>query len=234
MSDRGEILKRMAENVVIGDEEAVKKAAEDWAALVQGGKEKAYVGIVDGLAAGMKVVGDKYEAKEYFLPEVLLSADAMYAGLNVLLPLIPKKDVGAAGTIVIGVVEGDIHDIGKNIVKAMLTAAGYDVHDMGRDVPTKDFVEEAKRSQAQVVALSTMMSPTLLSMKAVEESLEKEGMKDKTKTIIGGGTVTEEFQKRIKADSYGKDAVDAVDKVKQLIDSVMKAVEMMKKKEEGR
>ena len=229
---REEILKRMADNVDAGDEEAVKNAAEEWAALVKEGKEKAFIGIVDGLAAGMKIVGDKYEAKEYFLPEVLLSADAMYAGLNVLLPLIPKSEKGAAGTIVIGVVEGDIHDIGKNIVKAMLTAAGYDIYDMGRDVPTKDFVDKAKETKAQVVALSTMMSPTLLSMKAVEEALEKEGMKDTTKTIIGGGTVTEEFKKKIGADSYGKDAVDAVDKVKQLIDTVMKAVELMRKRGE--
>jgi len=229
---REEILKRMADNVDAGDEEAVKNAAEEWAALVKEGKEKAFIGIVDGLAAGMKIVGDKYEAKEYFLPEVLLSADAMYAGLNVLLPLIPKSEKGAAGTIVIGVVEGDIHDIGKNIVKAMLTAAGYDIYDMGRDVPTKDFVDKAKETKAQVVALSTMMSPTLLSMKAVEEALEKEGMKDTTKTIVGGGTVTEEFQKKIGADSYGKDAVDAVDKVKQLIDTVMKAVELMRKRGE--
>ncbi|MCP8321669.1 MAG: corrinoid protein, partial [archaeon] len=226
---REEILKRMADNVVVGDEEGVRKAAEDWASLVKDGKEKAYIGIVDGLAAGMKVVGDKYEAKEYFLPEVLLSADAMYDGLNVLLPLIPKSEKGVAGTIVIGVVEGDIHDIGKNIVKAMLTAAGYDMYDMGRDVPTRDFVDKAKETKAQVVALSTMMSPTLLSMKAVEEALEKEGMKETTKTIIGGGTVTKEFQERIGADSYGKDAVDAVDKVKQLIDTVMKAVELMRK-----
>jgi len=231
---REEILKRMADNVVVGDEEGVRKAAEDWASLVKDGKEKAYIGIVDGLALGMKVVGDKYEAKEYFLPEVLLSADAMYDGLNVLLPLIPKSEKGVAGTIVIGVVEGDIHDIGKNIVKAMLTAAGYDMYDMGRDVPTRDFVDKAKETKAQVVALSTMMSPTLLSMKAVEEALEKEGMKETTKTIVGGGTVTKEFQERIGADSYGKDAVDAVDKVKQLIDTVMKAVELMRKKEEAR
>jgi corrinoid protein of di/trimethylamine methyltransferase len=232
MSQREEILKRMADGVVVGDAEATKKAAEDWAELVKAGKEKAYIGIVDGLAAGMKIVGEKYECKEYFLPEVLMSADAMYAGLDVLLPLLPKADRGSAGKIVIGVVEGDIHDIGKNIVKAMLTAAGYEVYDMGRDVPTKDFVSKAKETEAQVVALSTMMSPTLLSMKAVEEELRKEGLKDKTKTIIGGGTVTEEFRGRIGADAYGKDAVEAVDKVKQLIDTVMKAVEAMKKAEE--
>ncbi|MEM3383283.1 MAG: corrinoid protein [Nitrososphaerales archaeon] len=232
MSQREDILKRMADGVVVGDEAAVTKAAQEWAELVKAGKEQAYIGIVDGLAAGMKIVGEKYECKEYFLPEVLLSADAMYAGLNVLLPLLPKAERGAAGKIVIGVVEGDIHDIGKNIVKAMLTAAGYEVYDMGRDVPTKDFVSKAKETEAHVVALSTMMSPTLLSMKAVEEELRKEGLKDKTKTIIGGGTVTDEFRGRIGADAYGKDAVEAVDKVKQLIDTVMKAVEAMRKAEE--
>ncbi|MCP8314665.1 MAG: corrinoid protein [archaeon] len=232
MSQREEILKRMADNVVVGEEEAVRKAAEDWVALVKEGKEKAFIGIVDGLAAGMKVVGDKYEAKEYFLPEVLLSADAMYAGLNVLLPLIPKTEKGAAGTIVLGVVEGDVHDIGKNIVKAMLTAAGYDVIDLGRDVPSKDFVQSAKEKEAQVIAMSTLMTPTLLSMKEVEDKLKEVGMKDKVRTIIGGGTVSEEWRKEIGSDAYGKDATEAVDKVKMLIDQIMVAVKAMKKREE--
>ncbi|MCP8309314.1 MAG: corrinoid protein [archaeon] len=232
MSQREEILKRMADDVVVGEEEGVRKAAEDWAALVKEGKEKAFIGIVDGLAAGMKVVGDKYEAKEYFLPEVLLSADAMYAGLNVLLPLIPKTEKGAAGTIVLGVVEGDVHDIGKNIVKAMLTAAGYDVIDLGRDVPSKDFVQSAKEKEAQVIAMSTLMTPTLLSMKEVEDKLKEVGMKDKVRTIIGGGTVSEEWRKEIGSDAYGKDATEAVDKVKMLIDQIMVAVKAMKKREE--
>jgi trimethylamine corrinoid protein len=234
MSQREEILKRMADGVVVGDEEATKKAAEDWAELVKAGKELAYIGIVDGLAAGMKIVGEKYESKEYFLPEVLSAADAMYAGLNVLLPLIPKSETKAKGTIVLGVVEGDIHDIGKNIVKAMLTAAGYEVIDLGRDVPSKEFVQSAKEKGAQVIGMSTMMTPTLLSMKEVEDKLKEAGLKDKVKTIVGGGSVTEEWRREIGSDAYGKDAMEAVDKVKVLIDQIMTAVKAMKKEEEER
>jgi corrinoid protein of di/trimethylamine methyltransferase len=182
----------------------------------------------------MKVVGDKYESKEYFLPEVLLSADAMYAGLNVLLPLIPKSETKAKGTVVLGVVEGDVHDIGKNIVKAMLMAAGYEVVDLGRDVPSKDFVQSAEKEKAHVIAMSTLMTPTLLSMKEVEDKLKDVGLKDKVKTIIGGGTVTEEWRREIGSDAYGKDAMEAIDKVKMLIDQIMSAVKVMKKEEEER
>ncbi|MGQ9718324.1 MAG: corrinoid protein [Nitrososphaerales archaeon] len=234
MSQREEILKRMADGVVIGDAEATQKSAEDWATLVKSGEEKAYTGIVDGLAAGMKIVGDKYECKEYFLPEVLLSADAMYTGLNVLLPLIPKSEAKAKGTVVLGVVEGDVHDIGKNIVKAMLMAAGYEVVDLGRDVPSKDFVQSAEKEKAQVIAMSTLMTPTLLSMKEVEDKLKDVGIKDKVKTIIGGGTVTEDWRKEIGSDAYGKDAMEAIGKVKILIDQIMSAVKVMKKEEEER
>ncbi|MEM3383703.1 MAG: corrinoid protein [Nitrososphaerales archaeon] len=234
MSQREDILKRMADGVVVGDEAAVTKAAQEWAELVKAGKEQAYIGIVDGLAAGMKIVGEKYECKEYFLPEVLLSADAMYAGLNVLLPLLPKTETKAKGTIVIGVVEGDVHDIGKNIVKAMLMAAGYNVIDLGRDIPSKDFVQSAQKEGANVIAMSTLMTPTLLSMKEVEDKLKEVGLKDKVKTIIGGGTVTEEWRKEIGSDAYGKDALEAVDKVKMLIDQIMSAVKVMKKEEEER
>ncbi len=185
--------------------------------------------ILSGLAKGMKVVGEKYETKEYFLPDMLLSADAMYAGLNILTPHIPKSEKKAKGKIILGVVEGDVHDIGKNIVKVMLTAAGYDVVDLGSDVPTSEFIEKAKSEGAQVIAMSTLMTPTLMSMKEVETRLEEGGLKGKVKTIIGGGSVSEEWKARIGSDAYGKDALEAVDKVKMLVDTIMAAVEVVKK-----
>ena len=224
MSEKEKVLNKLATAVVLGDEKMAEETAKE--AIDVG--LKPYEAIINGLAEGMRVVGEKYECKEYFLPEVLLSADAMYAGLNFLLPLIPAGEKGAKGTIVIGVVEGDVHDIGKNIVKAMLTAAGYEVLDLGRDVPTKDFVDSAKKGGAQVIAMSTLMTPTLMSMKAVEDKLKDEGMKDSVKTIIGGGSVTDEWKSRIGSDAYGKDAMEAVDKVKVLIGQIMSAVKAMK------
>lgn len=224
-----QILKELAEVVVTGDEVKAELLAQT--ALDEG--INPYNAITNGLAEGMKIVGEKYERKEFFLPDMLLSADAMYAGLNLLIQNIPKSERKAKGKIVLGVVEGDIHDIGKNIVKVMLTAAGYEVLDLGRDVATAEFIEKAKDEGAQVIAMSTLMTPTLMSMKDVEDQLQEEGLKDKVKTIIGGGSVSAEWQTRIGSDAYGKDAVEAVDKVKLLVDSIMTAVEVMKKKKKS-
>jgi corrinoid protein of di/trimethylamine methyltransferase len=217
------IFKKLTEAVIDGDSEKAKNCAEE--ALAEG--VPPFDAIINGLAEGMKIVGDKYEKKEYFLPEMLLSSDAMYAGLNVLTPHIKSKNK-QRGKIILGVVEGDIHDIGKNIVKTMLTAAGYEIVDLGKDVPVNDFIEKAKSEGAHVVAMSTLMTPTLMSMKSVEEKLKEEGLKDKVKTIIGGGSVSEDWRASIGSDAYGKDALEAVDKIKVLVDSIMAAADVMK------
>lgn len=223
-NDREAIMKRLTDAVIVGDTAAAEQTAKD--ALAAG--VSAYDAIMNGLAEGMKTVGDKYEKKEYFLPDMLISADAMYAGLNILTPHIPKSESKSKGKIVLGVVEGDIHDIGKNIVKIMLTAAGYEVVDLGRDVPTADFIEKAKSEGAQVIAMSTLLTPTLMSMKTIEDKLKEEGMKDKVKTVIGGGATSEDWKSKIGSDAYGKDASEAVDKVKLLVESIKSAVQMMK------
>jgi len=228
MSEKEKIFERLIQAVIQGETEEAEKAAQD---AINAGLEP-FKAITEGLAKGMEVVGDKFEKKEYFLPEVLISADAMYAGLNILLPLLKTETVEKKEKVVIGVVEGDIHDIGKNIVKAMLTAAGYEVIDLGRDVPTQKFVETATGEQARVIAMSTLMTPTLMSMKSVEEELEKKGLKGEVKTIIGGGTVTEDWKSSIGSDAYGKDAMEAVGKVKMLVDQIKAAVELAKKKRE--
>jgi corrinoid protein of di/trimethylamine methyltransferase len=228
LSTKEEILQKLAEAVINGDVDLAREMAKR---ALEVGIEP-WVAITQGLAAGMKVVGDKYEAKEYFLPEVLMAADAMYAGLDVLLPHLKAEEAGVRGKIVLGVVEGDIHDIGKNIVKAMLTAAGFEVIDAGRDVPIEKFVELVEKEGAHVLGMSTMMTPTLIQMKRAEEMLRQKGLKERVKTIIGGGTVTEEYRERIGADAYGKDAVEAVDKVKALIQSIMAAVELARKERE--
>ncbi len=224
-NDRETILKKLTEAVIVGDTATAEQVAKE--ALASG--ISAYDAIMNGLAEGMKTVGDKYEKKEYFLPDMLISADAMYAGLNILTPHIPKSESKSKGKIILGVVEGDIHDIGKNIVKIMLTASGYEVVDLGRDVPTADFIEKAKSEGAQVIAMSTLLTPTLMSMKTVEDKLKEEGLKDKVRTVIGGGATSEDWKSKIGSDAYGKDASEAVDKVKLLIESIKSAVEMMRK-----
>jgi len=181
--------------------------------------------IYDGLAAGMKVVGDWFRERVYFLPEVLLSATAMQNALGVVLPLLQQQQTTQKrGTVIIGTVEGDIHDIGKSIVKALLTAAGYTVHDLGRDVAVDEFIEKAKEYDAQIIAMSTLMTPTLESMRAVEERLKEAGLKNKVRTIVGGGSVTPEFAQSIGSDAYGKDASEAVTRVNGLVEQIMMAL----------
>jgi len=220
------IFTKLAEAVVEGDMKTAEESANE--VLAEG--IPPYEAVTKGLAEGMKIVGEKYEQKEYFLPEMLLSSDAMYAGLNILTPHIKSKGK-QKGKVILGVVEGDIHDIGKNIVKAMLTAAGYEVVDLGKDVPADDFVKKAKAEGAHVIAMSTLMTPTLMSMKTVEEKLKSEGLKDKVKTIIGGGSVSEDWKSTIGSDAFGKDAVEAVDKIKLLINTIIAAADAMKKNE---
>lgn len=219
MPSREEVLGKLARIVIEGRIDDAKPAAEE--ALSQGLTPLECIN--EGLAKGMNVVGEKFEAKEYFLPEMLLSATAMQSALEVLIPKLPKSSA-ARGTVVIGTVEGDIHDIGKSIVASLLTAAGYTVHDLGRDVPTEEFVRKAKEVGAQVIGMSTLMTPTLESMKTVEEKLKETGLKGKVRTIVGGGSVTQEFAQTIGSDAYGKDAGEAVSKVKALIDSIMAAI----------
>jgi len=220
------IFTKLAEAVVEGDMKTAEESANE--VLAEG--IPPYEAVTKGLAEGMKIVGEKYEQKEYFLPEMLLSSDAMYAGLNILTPHIKSKGK-QKGKVILGVVEGDIHDIGKNIVKTMLTAAGYEVVDLGKDVPADDFVKKAKAEGAHVIAMSTLMTPTLMSMKTVEEKLKSEGLKDKVKTIIGGGAVSEDWMSTIGSDAFGKDAVEAVDKIKLLINTIITAADAMKKNE---
>ena len=165
--------------------------------------------IFNGLSKAMAIVGDLYASKKYFLPQVLLSANTLYGGLNLCLPLLQGEGGASKGTVVIGVVEGDVHDIGKNIVKAMLTGLGLTIFDMGKDVPIKDMVEKAKSEGATIIAESTLMTPTLAGMKECEKILAEEGLKGQIKTMIGGGATSKEFADQIGADGWSYDAVEA-------------------------
>ncbi len=208
-----EILDKLADVVVRGKIKEAKPLAEQ--ALAAGVDPK--VIIFDALSKAMGVVGQKYESKQYFLPQVLLSAQTMYQALDVTLPKLKVDANAVPGKVVLAVVEGDVHDIGKNIVKAMLTGAGLTIFDMGRDVPVKNLVEKAKTEGAQVLATSTLMTPTLAGMKEIERILKEENLKGKVKTIIGGGATSKEFSNQIGANAWAYDAVEAVEAVQGLL-----------------
>jgi corrinoid protein of di/trimethylamine methyltransferase len=195
------------------DEEGAVRAAKEALEL----KIDAYEAIMEGLAKGMEVVSDKYEREEYFVPEILICSDAMYAAMDVLKPYIKPESVGTPAKVVIGVVEGDIHDIGKNLVRIMLEGAGFEVFDLGRDMPLKNFVSKAEEVDADIIAMSTLMSTTMRGMRGVIEILEKEGLRDKYKVMIGGAPISQSFADQIGADAYGKDASEAVRIAKRFV-----------------
>jgi corrinoid protein of di/trimethylamine methyltransferase len=177
----------------------------------------AYTAIERGLVDGMGRAGELFESEEYFIPELLLCSDAMYAGLDILRPHLKIEDANQRRfKVVIGVVEGDTHDIGKNLVKIMLEASGFDVIDLGRDIPPQQFVETAVSENADVIALSTLMTTTMDAMAEVVERLQKTNLRERFKVIVGGGPISPAFADRIHADGYANSAPNAVKLVKQL------------------
>lgn len=164
----------------------------------------------NGLVPGMKKVGELFKAKQYYVPEVLLASEAFYAGFNVIQPLLKSDNDSPRGKIIIGVVQGDIHDIGKNIVKVMVQSSGYHVLDMGKDVKTEEFVRKAEEENPDVLALSSLMTTTMSHMADIIEELDKRNVRNKIKIVIGGAPVTAEYAKKIGADAFGKDAAEAV------------------------
>jgi len=214
LRDRGSILRDLADAVIFMDENKARDVARE---ALEAGID-AYEAVMEGLAKGMEVVSDKYEREEYFVPEIVLCADAMYAGIEVLRPYIKPEKVKKTGKVVIGVVEGDIHDIGKNLVKIMLDTAGFEVYDLGRDVPLGKFIEKAEEVKADIIAMSTLMSTTMDGMGRVIEMLKEKGIRRNYKVIIGGGPISQSFADKIGADGYGKDAVEALKLAKKIIE----------------
>ena len=204
MATKEELLEKMKTAVIEWQEDDIGGYAQQFL-------DDGYValeGIMDGLAAGMEVVGDLYDSNEYFVPEVLMCADALYAGLAVLRPHVPKKDGGTNAQVVIGSIQGDVHDIGKNLVKMMFDVAGWEVHDLGRDVPLENFVEEQLRTDSEVVAMSAMMTTTMMGMKKVIKMI-----KDKNPDVaimLGGAPVTKDVANLFGADGYAESAGNAV------------------------
>jgi corrinoid protein of di/trimethylamine methyltransferase len=211
-----EILERLAEAVLNYDEDAVRQLAQE--ALDEG--MDANKAVFDGMVEGMKKAGDLYEQQEYFVPELLMCADAMYAGLEILRPHMQAKkdDNKVKGQVVMGVVQGDVHDIGKNLVKIMFEAAGFEVHDLGKDVPLEKFVEEQLKTDSEIVALSAMMTTTMVGMKDIIKAIKEKN--PKAKIMIGGAPVTDEIADRFGADGYAKDASNALKEAINMIASL--------------
>jgi len=170
----------------------------------------------EGLIIAMDRIGVLFKNNEIYIPEVLIAARAMHAGLAVLKPILAKSDTPSAAKIVIGTVKGDLHDIGKNLVGMMLEGAGFEVVDMGIDVPAEKFVQAAKENGAKVIGMSALLTTTMMQMKSTVEMLQKAGLKG-VKTVVGGAPLTAEFAKQIGADGYAPDAASAVGKVKELL-----------------
>jgi len=171
-----------------------------------------YEAIIDGLAKGMETISKGFENGEVFLPQMVLAADAMTAGTKILEAKLSKEEMARSrlGTVVIGTPAGDIHEIGKNIVATLLRGSGFDVVDIGRDVPIEEFVNKAKELNANIVAASTLMTTTTPLQAAIIKALKEAGMRDKVKTLHGGATVTGEYIESIGGDGYAENAAEAV------------------------
>ena len=166
--------------------------------------------ITEGLTAGMQVVGEKFSAKEYFIPDMLAAAEAVGAAMDILKPHLEASNVERKGKFAIVTVKGDIHDIGKNIVAILLKGEGYEVHDLGIDVPTEKIVEFVKEQKPEFLGLSALLTTTMVAMKEVIESLKENGLRDQVKVLIGGAAVSDEYAKDIGADAYCMDGFHAI------------------------
>jgi 5-methyltetrahydrofolate--homocysteine methyltransferase len=207
------ILEQIASSLYSGEDKVV-------AGLVQQAldREMSPAEILNGgLIAGMDEVGKDFKAGDLFVPEVLIAARAMHAGMNVLRPLLAESDVPSAGKYVIGTVQGDLHDIGKNLVKMMLDGAGFETVDLGTDVKPDGFVAAVQEHQPQLVGMSALLTTTMPGMKATIEALQEAGLRDTVKVMVGGAPVTAAFAEQIGADAYAPDAATAVDVARGLV-----------------
>jgi len=207
-----ELLKQIAEGVVGGDEKQVAQLTGQ--AIEQGTPPKRILD--EGLIAGMNVVGRRFKEHEIFLPDVLLAARAMYAGMDLLKPLLVRDGIPSQGKVVLGTIQGDLHDIGKNLVAIMLKGAGFEIIDLGNDVSPQRFVQTAKDQGAKVIGMSALLTTTMAKMRDVVALLEQQKLAGKIRTIVGGASVSEAFAREIGADAHGFDAASAVERVKIL------------------
>jgi len=207
------LLPELNTSVVEGNADRVEELTRQ--ALDQGVEVKKI--LEEGLIAAMDVVGERFEKEELFIPEMLLAGNAMSGGLDLLRPLFVESGIKPQGTVVMGTVEGDSHDIGKRLVSMMMEGAGFKVIDMGVGVSPEQFVKAVKEEGANLVGMSALLTTTLPSMQATVEALKEAGLLDKVKTLIGGAPVTQEYADKIGADGYAPDAATGVKKTKELL-----------------
>ena len=206
-------LQALADAVIAGNRDAAKSLTQG---AIDEGVSPADV-VNQGLIAGMAVVGEKFKNNEFYVPEVLIAARAMHAGMDIVKPLLAEAGVAARGTVAIGTVKGDLHDIGKNLVAMMLEGGGFEVLDLEVDVPPEKFVASVAEQGAQVIALSALLTTTMPSMKDTIDALNEAGVRGNVKVVIGGAPVTQNYADEIGADGYAPDAASAVDKVNELL-----------------
>ncbi len=218
MATKEEILDELIEAVVEYEEEDCVAAAQK--VLENPDVITPMEGVLDGLAAGMEKVGVLFDTHEYFVPEVLMCADALYAGLAVLRPHIPKAESGTRASVVLGSVQGDVHDIGKNLVKMMFDIAGWEVHDLGRDVPLESFVEKQLATGSDVLAMSAMMTTTMLGMKKVIAMVKEKN--PNCLIMLGGAPLTRDVANLFGADGYAESAGNAVSEGIKMIGNLRK------------
>jgi 5-methyltetrahydrofolate--homocysteine methyltransferase len=211
-------LNAIADNLIKGQapkvEELVKAALEE--------KTPVRDILHEGLIKGMSVVGEKFKNNEFYVPEVLIAARAMKAGMELIRPQLVEEKVEPLGKASIGTVRGDLHDIGKNLVAMMLEGAGFEVIDLGIDVSPEKFIESVTESGAQLICMSALLTTTMPSMKTTVDAVKEAGLTDKVKTMIGGAPVTQAYADQIGADGYAPDAASAADTAKELIETVKK------------
>ncbi len=206
-------LKQISEKVIQGMAPQVKELVQ---AAIDEGQDAGKI-LTDGLIAGMSVIGERFKKAEVYVPEVLVAAHAMKAGMELLRPLLAEKNIGYSGKVVLGTVRGDLHDIGKNLVGMLLEGAGFEVIDLGVDVPAERFVETVEGEKADILGISALLTTTMPMMKQVIESLNSSSIRNSVKVMVGGAPITQEYADEIGADGFGPDAATAVDRARELM-----------------
>ncbi|MDO5707218.1 MAG: corrinoid protein [Andreesenia angusta] len=230
MSDKDDFLKKMSDYVLEMEDEEIVELCKEF--LEQG--YNAFEGIQLGLADGMNRAGRLFEEQEYYIPELLLCSDAMYAGLEILKPVVieelkaKNKDLGYKA--VIGVVQGDTHDIGKNLFKIMLETVGFEVYDLGSNIPPQEFIDKIREVDADLLGLSTLMTTTMINMEKTVKMVKSSDLKDKVIVMVGGGPISEEYSNKVGADGFEPDVYKAVYTAKKLV-SEMKEREKTQNKQ---
>ncbi len=212
--DKTEWLQKAAQSIIDLDEDAAKEIASK---SIEAGIDPLEM-INEGFTEGIRKMGDLFEREEIFLPGLLIASDVMLAAVKILEAALPEdRQQEKLGVVVIGTVEGDIHDIGKGIISTMLRVHGYEVHDLGRDVPVEKFIEKIVEVKADVVGSSAMMTTTQIGQKNLEEALKEAGLRDKVKTMVGGAVGTDDWASKIGADFFGETPQDTIDKLGNLL-----------------